>query len=46
MNAPNSLQARGRKVDVILHVQEMTERIGTKVQVLRGVGGESRLTAS
>lgn len=41
MDALDGLQAMGRKVGVISHVQEMTERIATKVMVLRGAGGRS-----
>lgn len=39
MDALDGLQAMGRKVGVISHVQEMTERIATKVMVVRGAGG-------
>jgi exonuclease SbcC len=35
------LQALGRKVGVISHVQEMTERINTKILVKRQAGGKS-----
>lgn len=43
MDALDSLQSLGRKVGVISHVQEMTERIGTQVQVQRQAGGLSRV---
>lgn len=43
MDALDSLQSLGRKVGVISHVQEMTERIGTRVQVQRQAGGLSRI---
>ena len=43
MDALDNLQAQGRKVGVISHVQEMTERIGTRVQVQREAGGLSRI---
>ncbi len=43
MDALDNLQAQGRKVGVISHVAEMTERIGTRVQVLRQAGGVSRV---
>lgn len=43
MDALDSLQALGRKVGVISHVQEMTERIGTRIQVNRINGGLSRV---
>ena len=42
VGALDNLQALGRKVGVISHVQEMTERIGTRVQVMRQAGGVSR----
>ena len=41
MDALDSLQAQGRKVGVISHVQEMTERINTKIMVQRTAGGRS-----
>ncbi|MBC3910622.1 SbcC/MukB-like Walker B domain-containing protein [Undibacterium umbellatum] len=41
MDALDSLQAQGRKVGVISHVQEMTERIATRVVVQRIAGGSS-----
>jgi DNA repair protein SbcC/Rad50 len=44
MDALDNLQAQGRKVGVISHVQEMTERIGTRVQVQRQAGGLSRIS--
>jgi exonuclease SbcC len=43
MDALDSLQSLGRKVGVISHVQEMTERIGTQVHVQRQSGGLSRI---
>ena len=43
MDALDTLQSQGRKVGVISHVQEMTERIGTRVQVQRQAGGLSRM---
>src|SRR5208337_2293780 len=43
MDALDNLQSQGRKVGVISHVQEMTERIGTQIQVKRVSGGESRI---
>lgn len=43
MDALDSLQALGRKVGVISHVQEMTERIGTRIQVRRQSGGSSQV---
>ena len=41
MDALDGLQAMGRKVGVISHVQEMTERIATKILVKRQAGGRS-----
>ena len=46
MDALDNLQALGRKVGVISHVQEMTERIATRVQVHRVAGGLSRVVVS
>jgi exonuclease SbcC len=43
MDALDHLQAQGRKVGVISHVQEMTERIGIQIQVRRQPGGQSRI---
>lgn len=44
MDALDSLQSLGRKVGVISHVQEMTERIGTRIQVGPINGGLSKVT--
>ena len=44
MEALDGLQAMGRKVGVISHVQEMTERIGAKILVQRTAGGKSQLS--
>jgi len=44
MDALDALQSMGRKVGVISHVQEMTERIATKVLVRPGGGGSSSIT--
>lgn len=41
MDALDALQSLGRKVGVISHVQEMTERIATKVMVRPAGGGSS-----
>lgn len=46
MDALDSLQAQGRKVGVISHVHEMTERIGTRIEVRRLSGGQSRVMVS
>jgi exonuclease SbcC len=43
MDALDGLQAMGRRVGVISHVQEMTERISTKILVQRQSGGRSRI---
>jgi len=43
MDALDTLQAQGRKVGVISHVQEMTERIGVRIEVKRQPGGQSRV---
>lgn len=43
MDALDKLQAQGRKVGVISHVQEMTERIGVQIKVQREAGGQSKL---
>jgi len=43
MDALDSLQALGRKVGVISHVQEMTERIGTRIEVKRVGSGLSHV---
>ncbi len=43
MDALDNLQAQGRKVGVISHVQEMTERITVQIRVKRLSGGHSRL---
>jgi DNA repair protein SbcC/Rad50 len=44
MDALDGLQSMGRKVGVISHVQEMTERIATKISVHRISGGRSVVT--
>jgi exonuclease SbcC len=46
MDALDRLQSLGRKVGVISHVQEMTERIGTRIQVQRQAGGLSRIVVA
>jgi exonuclease SbcC len=43
MDALEQLHNQGRKVGVISHVQEMTERILTKVEVKKLSGGKSKL---
>ncbi|NRR32395.1 AAA family ATPase [Oxalobacteraceae bacterium] len=44
MDALDGLQSMGRKVGVISHVQEMTERISTKILVQPSAGGRSAVT--
>ncbi|MBY0555812.1 MAG: exonuclease SbcC, partial [Burkholderiaceae bacterium] len=44
MDALDGLQAMGRKVGVISHVQEMTERIATRILVQPAAGGKSSVT--
>jgi exonuclease SbcC len=44
MDALDGLQSMGRKVGVISHVQEMTERIAAKILVLPSGGGTSSVT--
>ena len=44
MDALDGLHASGRKVGVISHVQEMTERISTKILVQPSGGGTSSVT--
>lgn len=43
MDALDGLQSMGRKVGVISHVQEMTERIATRILVQRMAGGKSQM---
>jgi DNA repair protein SbcC/Rad50 len=44
MDALDGLQAMGRKVGVISHVQEMTERISTRILVQPSAGGRSTVS--
>ncbi|MBE9610868.1 AAA family ATPase [Chitinilyticum piscinae] len=44
MSALDALQAQGRKVGVITHVQEMTERIEVQIRVERGPHGASAVS--
>lgn len=41
MDALENLQTQGRKIGVISHVEEMTERISVQVQVIRSANGRS-----
>lgn len=43
MEALEQLQLQGRKIGVISHVQEMSERIPVQIQVSRTVNGKSRV---
>ncbi len=43
MDALENLQTQGRKIGVISHVAEMTERITTRVQVLKSANGRSKI---
>lgn len=43
LDALDRLQAQGRKVGVISHIPEMTERIGVQIHVQRQSGGQSRV---
>lgn len=44
MDALDSLQAQGRKVGVISHVSQMTERVATQVHVAKKPGGYSTIS--
>lgn len=44
MEALEQLQMQGRKIGVISHVQEMSERISVQVQVQKKINGKSVLT--
>jgi exonuclease SbcC len=44
MDALDGLQSMGRKVGVISHVQEMTERISTRILVQPAAGGKSTVS--
>jgi exonuclease SbcC len=46
MDALDALQAHGRKVGVISHVPEMSERIATQIQVRRLSGCQSRVVVA
>lgn len=46
MDALDSLQSTGRKVGVISHVQEMSDRIGTCIHVRRLPGGHSQVVST
>ncbi|MFC3032587.1 AAA family ATPase [Pseudoalteromonas fenneropenaei] len=44
LDALDALQAQGRKVGVISHVAEMTERVATQIHVQKRPGGSSKVT--
>ena len=44
MEALEQLQMQGRKIGVISHVQEMSERIAVQVQLHRAANGKSAIT--
>jgi exonuclease SbcC len=43
MDSLERLQTQGRKIGVISHVAEMTERIPTQIQVIKTVNGRSKI---
>lgn len=43
MDALESLQTQGRKIGVISHVAEMTERITTQIRVIKTANGRSKI---
>jgi exonuclease SbcC len=43
MSALENLQTQGRKIGIISHVQEMTERITVQISVERTGNGTSRI---
>jgi len=43
LDALERLQTQGRKIGVISHVVEMTERIATQIQVVKAANGRSRI---
>jgi exonuclease SbcC len=43
IDALEGLQTQGRKIGVISHLTEMTERISTQVRIIRTVNGRSRI---
>ena len=46
MDALERLQTQGRKIGVISHVAEMTERINAQIQVIKTVNGKSKIKIS
>lgn len=43
MDALETLQTQGRKIGVISHVAEMTERVSTQIKVVKLVNGKSKI---
>ncbi len=43
LDALDQLQSQGRQVGVISHVQDMTERMSTRIHLQKRPGGASRL---
>lgn len=46
MDALEKLQNSGRKVGVISHVQEMTERISVQIKIVKSSGGKSKVVVT
>ncbi len=46
MDALDKLQTQGRKIGVISHVEEMKERINTRIQVVKSANGRSDIFVS
>lgn len=46
MDALENLQTQGRKIGVISHVEEMTERIVTQVRIVKSANGKSVVTVA
>ena len=46
MEALEQLQMQGRKIGVISHVQEMSERISVQIQLHKSVNGKSEIVIS
>ncbi|MDR2810261.1 MAG: AAA family ATPase [Tannerellaceae bacterium] len=43
MDALERLQTQGRKIGVISHVTEMTERVGVRIRIVKSANGRSRI---
>jgi len=46
LDALDALQSQGRKVGVISHVAQMTERVATQIQIKKQAGGYSSVVTS